>query len=138
MNLTNEDEISSGGASSPGEVQGFKGNKRKWNPREDEALVSSMVELYKFCSPKGDSRFKSGYLLELERMLDKKLPNCGLKGKPHIESRIKTLKKDWSILYEMIYGPHDSNFKWDSTRKIATADVSTWDAYLAVSIFTCY
>ncbi|XVF56131.1 hypothetical protein PTKIN_Ptkin06aG0092400 [Pterospermum kingtungense] len=39
-----------------------------------------------------DTGFKAGYLLELERMLAKKLPNANIKGKPHIESRIKTLK----------------------------------------------
>ncbi|OWM84084.1 hypothetical protein CDL15_Pgr009331 [Punica granatum] len=129
-NQANEDQDSTGVASSPGDLQGSKGNKRKWNPREDEALVSCMVELYKFCNPNGDCGFKSGYLRELEKMLNKKLPNCGLKGRPHIESRIKTLKKDWSILYEMIYGPHGNAFKWDSSRKIAAAEVSVWDTYL--------
>ncbi|KAM7461678.1 hypothetical protein LguiA_029799 [Lonicera macranthoides] len=36
---------------------------------------------------------KTGYLQEVEKMLEEKLPRCGLKASPNIESRVKTLKR---------------------------------------------
>lgn len=44
--------------------------------------------------------FKSGYLLELKKMLAVNLPDYGLKAKPHIESGLKTLEK--SVVLYMI------------------------------------
>ncbi|KAH1074514.1 hypothetical protein J1N35_026842 [Gossypium stocksii] len=51
-----------------------------------------------------DTGFKAGYLNELEKMLEKVLSNAMLKAKPNLESRIKTLKRDWSIVYDMLSG----------------------------------
>ncbi|MBA0632417.1 hypothetical protein Godav_001158, partial [Gossypium davidsonii] len=45
--------------------------------------------------------FKASYLNELERMLEKVLPHAMLKAKPKLESRIRTLKRDWTIVYDM-------------------------------------
>ncbi|XVF86524.1 hypothetical protein PTKIN_Ptkin18bG0048000 [Pterospermum kingtungense] len=35
-------------------------------------------------------------------MVGKKLPSANIKAKPHVESMIKTLKKDWSIIFDMV------------------------------------
>ncbi|MBA0613240.1 hypothetical protein Godav_013714, partial [Gossypium davidsonii] len=48
-----------------------------------------------------DSGFKAGYLNELKIMLEKVLPHAMLKAKPNLESRIRTLKRDWAIVYDM-------------------------------------
>ncbi|MBA0661844.1 hypothetical protein Goklo_006082, partial [Gossypium klotzschianum] len=45
--------------------------------------------------------FKVGYLNELEKMLEKVLPHAMLKAKPNLESRIRALKMDWAIVYDM-------------------------------------
>ena len=37
-------------------------------------------------------------------MMARKIPNCILKGKPQIESKIKTLKKKWSTTFDMVQG----------------------------------
>ncbi|MFQ6656651.1 hypothetical protein Gotur_026664 [Gossypium turneri] len=36
-----------------------------------------------------------------------------LKARPNIESRIRVLKRDWSIVYDMLNGPNNSGFGWD-------------------------
>ncbi|MBA0783705.1 hypothetical protein Gotri_001375 [Gossypium trilobum] len=43
-------------------------------------------------------------------MLEKVLPHSMLKAKPNLESRIKTLKRDWAIVYDMLNGKDNSDF----------------------------
>ncbi|PKH89597.1 hypothetical protein CRG98_049958 [Punica granatum] len=76
-----------------------------------------------------DIGFKSGYLSELEKMLLEKLSNCGIKARPHIESLLKTLKKECAIVYDMML--NTSGFGWDSIRKMVTAEDDVWEAYVA-------
>ncbi|MBA0619009.1 hypothetical protein Godav_028264, partial [Gossypium davidsonii] len=56
------------------------------------------------------TRFKAGYLYELEKMLEKVLPHVMLKAKPNPESMIRTLKSDWAIFYDMLSGKSNSGF----------------------------
>ncbi|MBA0779634.1 hypothetical protein Gotri_003867 [Gossypium trilobum] len=86
------------------------GNKRKWVPEEDVALVACMVDLYNVGTYNADTGFKTGYLNELERMLEKVLPHAMLKAKLNLESMIRTLKKDWAIVYGMLSGKDNSDF----------------------------
>ncbi|MBA0765760.1 hypothetical protein Gotri_014912 [Gossypium trilobum] len=69
-------------------------NQMKWVPKEDTTLVSYMVDLHNVGTFNADTRFKTDYLNELERMLEKVLPHAMLKAKPNIESRFRTLKRD--------------------------------------------
>ncbi|PPD90688.1 hypothetical protein GOBAR_DD12375 [Gossypium barbadense] len=77
-----------------------------------------------------DTGFKAGYLNELERMLQKVLPNAMLKTKPNIESRIRLLKREWSIVYDMFNGQNNSGFGWDEHRQLVVAEDAVWDSYL--------
>ncbi|MFQ6653310.1 hypothetical protein Gotur_024771 [Gossypium turneri] len=90
--------------------QASRGTKRKWVPEEDAALVSCMVDLHNVGTFNADTGFKAGYLNELEKMLEKALPNAMLKARPNIESRIRLLKRDWSIVYDMLNGQNNSGF----------------------------
>ncbi|MBA0743925.1 hypothetical protein Gogos_006574, partial [Gossypium gossypioides] len=54
-----------------------------------------MVDLHNVGTFNADMRFKVGYLLKLERMMEIFLPHAMLKAKPILELMIKTLKKDW-------------------------------------------
>ncbi|XVF44194.1 hypothetical protein PTKIN_Ptkin02bG0101300 [Pterospermum kingtungense] len=65
-------------------------------------------------------------------MVAKKLPNANIKAKPHIESRIKTLKKDWSIIFDMVQGNCTSGFGWDSQKNMVTDEVDVWESYLII------
>ncbi|MFQ6636619.1 hypothetical protein Gotur_013184 [Gossypium turneri] len=55
-------------------------------------------------------------------MLEKALPNAMLKARPNIESRIRALKRDWSIVYDMLNGKNNSGFSWDEHRQLVVAE----------------
>ncbi|MFQ6646624.1 hypothetical protein Gotur_020030 [Gossypium turneri] len=55
-------------------------------------------------------------------MLEKTLPNAMLKARPNIESRIRLLKRDWSIVYDMLNGQNNSGFDWDEHRQLVVAE----------------
>ncbi|MBA0635684.1 hypothetical protein Godav_025942 [Gossypium davidsonii] len=59
-----------------------------------------MVDMHNVRTFNADTRFKAGYLNELEKMLEKALPHAMLKAKPNLESKIRTLKRDWVIVYD--------------------------------------
>ncbi|MBA0767023.1 hypothetical protein Gotri_015998, partial [Gossypium trilobum] len=84
--------------------QSFRVTIRKWVLEEDVALVACMVDLHNVGTFNADTRFKAGYLNELEKMLEKVLPHAMLKAKPNLESRIRTLKRVWLIIYDMLRG----------------------------------
>ena len=79
-----------------------------------------MVDLHNIENYNTDTSFKTSYLLELKRMIARKIPNCNVKGKPHIESRIKTLKKDWSTIFGMVQRGGNNGFGWDSMTNMIT------------------
>ncbi|PPD85025.1 hypothetical protein GOBAR_DD18035 [Gossypium barbadense] len=122
--------IMSGVPESNASSQASRGTKRKWVLEEDAALVSCMVDLHNVGTFNADTGFKAGYLNELERMLQKVLPNAMLKAKPNIESRIRLLKREWSIVYDMLNGQNNSGFGWDEHRQLVVAEDAVWDSYL--------
>ncbi|PPD97428.1 hypothetical protein GOBAR_DD05544 [Gossypium barbadense] len=99
-----------------------RGTKRKWVPEEDAALVSCIVDLHNVGTFNADTGFKASYLNDLEKMLEKALPNAILKARPNIESRIRLLKRDWSIVYDMLNGQNTSSFGWDEHRQLVVVE----------------
>ncbi|KAK9279734.1 hypothetical protein L1049_013416 [Liquidambar formosana] len=85
--------------------------KHQWTPLEDETLVQGLYELYTMGTWKCDTGFKSGYLLQLEKMLAQTLPGSGLKACPHIESRVKTSKRQTMAIADMF--TIGSGFSWN-------------------------
>ena len=53
-----------------------------------------MVDLHNIGNYNANIGVKTSYLLDLEKKIARKKPNCNIKGKPRIESRIKALEKD--------------------------------------------
>ncbi|KAL8488832.1 hypothetical protein ACS0TY_024947 [Phlomoides rotata] len=86
------------------ETRGRGKNKRKWKYDEDAKLIEALLDMVNFGAYKANNGFKPGHLNYVEEKLKVSLPNSGLKAKPHIESRIKTLKKDFHIVYDMSTG----------------------------------
>ncbi|KAH6827597.1 hypothetical protein C2S53_015282 [Perilla frutescens var. hirtella] len=105
-------------------------NKRKWRHDEDAKLVEALLDMVNLGTYKADNGFKPGYLAFIEEKLQVSLPNSGVKAKPHIESRIKTLKRDFNIVYDMLNGSNTSGFGYDELKKCITAESDVWDAYL--------
>ena len=112
--------------------QASRGTKIKWVPEEDAALVSCMVDLHNVGTFNADTGFKAGYLNELEKMLEKALPRAMLKAKPNIESRIRCLKREWSVVYDMLNGQNNSGFGWDEHRQLVVAEDAVWESYVKV------
>ncbi|KAK9128762.1 hypothetical protein Syun_017559 [Stephania yunnanensis] len=109
-----------------------KTSRRKWSHAEDVALVNAMVEMVASGVYKCDNGFKPSYLTKVEEALKTTCPNSGIKARPHIESRLKSLKKDWFIVNDMIciirHGT--SGFGFDSTSNMVTAHEDVWEDYL--------
>ena len=107
-------------------------SKRKWTPAKDIKLVEALVEYHHEREGSPENKFKPGYLKILEEKISTKLPNAGLRAKLHIESRLRTLKREFQVIHEMLTGPNTSGFGWDTVRKCVTAENDVWDAYVQV------
>ncbi|MBA0789121.1 hypothetical protein Gotri_025629 [Gossypium trilobum] len=72
-------------------------------------------------------------------MLENILPHAMLKAKPNLELRIRTLKMDWTIIYDMLSGKDNSSFGWDEHRQmVVVEDVvvikQSVNSYIVVSL----
>ncbi|KAI9159834.1 hypothetical protein LWI28_002338 [Acer negundo] len=64
----------------------------------------------------------------MESRLANILPNCGLKASPHIESKVKTWKKYYGMVYDMI---NTGGFGWNNVRKCVEVDSNeAWHSYV--------
>ncbi|KAJ9693086.1 hypothetical protein PVL29_011998 [Vitis rotundifolia] len=115
-------------STSSGQIRGRGRNKRVWTPSEDEKLVECLVELCVLGKVKCDNGFKPGAFLQVEKMLEEKLPNSGLKASPHIESRVKTLKKQFNAIMDML--THGSGFSWDNAKKMVLCDQDVFEGWV--------
>ena len=71
--------------------EGKKGPKFQWILEEDDNLVECLLEVPGNVKWKANNGFKPGFIVKLEELMKKKLPGCGIKESPHIESRYKIL-----------------------------------------------
>ncbi|MBA0701944.1 hypothetical protein Goari_022143, partial [Gossypium aridum] len=55
-------------------------------------------------------------------MLENFLSHAVLKAKPNLESRIRTLERDWATDYDMFSGKDNSSFGWDEHRQMVAAE----------------
>ncbi|KAK9124276.1 hypothetical protein Sjap_013878 [Stephania japonica] len=111
--------------------QSAKGQRRKWAHFEVANLVKAMKDMVNSGAYKGDNGFKPGYITFLEETLKISCPNSGIKGRPHIESHIKTLKRDWSMVHDMVNNTRNGSggFFFDSSRNMVVASDDVWDEY---------
>lgn len=78
--------------------------------------------------------FRAGYLQQLEKMIETKLPGCGLRAQPHIESRVKILKRQYFALVEML-GSSASGFGWNDKDKCIVCDNQIFAEWVKVILF---
>lgn len=119
------------------EAKGAGKSKHKWVENEDDKLVECMLDILNTTGTlyRADNGFKPGFYLAIEKALAEKLPAAGIKAKPHIESRLKTLKTEWAVVYDMLHGKDSSGFGWDAENHVLEASKDVWIPYLKVSHF---
>ena len=78
---------------------------------------------------RSDCGFKNGYLQQLENKLEVKLPGCGLKASPHIESRVKWLKQKYCIMSGML---SFNGFGWDNDKIMITTKKNVFYEYVKI------
>lgn len=102
-----------------------------WSLKEETKLVEDLVTMVNSGLYKADNGFKSGYLQYLEKNFKQTFPDSD-KSVKNIESKVKTLKKDWQTVYDMINGSSTSGFGWDENNKLLTASNDVWNDYINV------
>ncbi|KAK1570953.1 hypothetical protein Q3G72_009570 [Acer saccharum] len=60
-------------------------------------------------------------------MMEAKLPNCGLKASPHIESRVKILKAKYCALHELL---SQSGFGWNDEHMMLMCEKNVYDKWV--------
>ncbi|KAK3212562.1 hypothetical protein Dsin_017268 [Dipteronia sinensis] len=106
------------------------GKKHQWTSVEDSKLVECLVDLTNCGKWKADNgTFKPGFLQQIEKMMSDKIPGCGLRAQPHIDSRIKLLKKQYHAISEML-GPSASGFGWNDELKCVVVEKNVFDEWV--------
>lgn len=107
------------------DTRGRGKNKRLWSLQEENALVEILLEMQN-SNWKCDTGYKTGYQSYIEKKMLERFPYCGLKGKPHIESKIKILKRQLGHILEIQKQASGSGFGWDDELKMITGDKETF------------
>ncbi|KAG8500508.1 hypothetical protein CXB51_002687 [Gossypium anomalum] len=71
-------------------------------------------------------------------MVAKLLPHAKLKAKPNLESRIRTLKNNWKIIYDMLNKKDGSAFGWDEHKQMVVVGDVVWDFIYKCKLTTIY
>ncbi|BBH02296.1 hypothetical protein Prudu_012821 [Prunus dulcis] len=116
--------------STPTTARRNKKDNHIWTPIEDAFLVEALNELCVGGYWKVDNGFRSGYLGQLEKAMEQKLPGCGLKAVPHIESCVKTLKKQTLAISDML--TNSSGFAWNDEEKMVVCKKQVFDDWVKV------
>uniref|UniRef100_A0A162AHN3 Uncharacterized protein n=1 Tax=Daucus carota subsp. sativus TaxID=79200 RepID=A0A162AHN3_DAUCS len=112
----------------------FKSNNTtvnvRWGSKEDATLVKSLLKLVDDGGWRAENgQLKSGAYGKLEKIMGELLPGCGMKARPHIESRVRLLRKQFFAIEEM-RGPNCSGFGWNELEKSITCEKSIFEEWL--------
>ncbi|XP_038978687.1 uncharacterized protein LOC103695460 [Phoenix dactylifera] len=104
--------------------------KRIWTKTEDAKLVECLIDVVNAGGWEGDNgTLRPEFHQHLERMMEKKLLGCGLRGNPYIENHVKLLKKQYNAIAEML-GPNCSRFGWNDREKCVVVDKDVYDLWV--------
>ncbi|KAH9684742.1 Myb DNA-bind 3 domain-containing protein [Citrus sinensis] len=102
------------------------GTRRAWIYVE-EALLDALDALV-VSGGRADNGFKSGTFIHLEKVINQKLPNCGLKASPHIDSKIRKWKKQYGLMFDLL---NTSGFGCNDVKKCVEVDSDeVWNSYV--------
>ncbi|XP_040367427.1 uncharacterized protein LOC112178133 [Rosa chinensis] len=103
-------------------------SRRVWTSFEEESLLNVLDGIIVGGQCCDTESFKYGTLIKIENALNLLCPNSNMKASPHIESKLKKLKKDHRIIYDMM---NKSGFAWNDIKKCIEVDSNeVWDTYL--------
>lgn len=89
------------GSSNQNEEQGKEGNRHIWTKYKENALLCVLEDLVAQGYSAANGQFKPSTTSVIEKTLSTFCPTLGLKVNPHIESKMKNLKKHHSIIFDM-------------------------------------
>lgn len=125
-------DVSSGQHKRKGEDKACKMMKKKWTPKEDAVLIAALSELCNAGWKRENGIFKNGYTAALERKLKSRIPGCNIKASPHIESRLKLLKRQYDAITEM---QGAAGMQWDNKENILICeDDNVWEEWVQVYV----
>ena len=99
-----------------------------WNSSLDALLVEFLQELAVNGQWKVDTGFKIGYLGQLEKMFHTRIPGCGIKANPHIQSHVKLLKTQSMAIHEMLTS--GSGFSWCEQNKFVNCEKQNYGIWV--------
>ncbi|XP_059298351.1 uncharacterized protein LOC132051072 [Lycium ferocissimum] len=103
-------------------------SRRSWTLEEERTLIDGLKDLCVKGWKADNGTFRPGYMTELELYLNKIHPNCGLKSQPHINSKMKTWKKDYGTI-ALLKSRSGLGFQYGEGR-IIVDDPSKWDEFV--------
>lgn len=99
-----------------------------WTSPMDNCLSKILADYAKE-GYRGENIIKSATYAAAVEALNEKF---GLElNKEHVKNRLKTLKKQYAVLREILA---QKGFKWDKTRKTVVANDATWKEYIKVEL----
>lgn len=102
----------------------------RWTSDMDSCLSEALVQQIKLGNrSKYDYKLKPAALEAAVLAINEKFNLYMLKD--HIKNRLKTWKKQYDILKELL---DQSGFEWDEERKMVIASDSAWNEYIKVHI----
>jgi hypothetical protein len=102
----------------------------RWTSDMDSCLSEILVQQIKLGNrSRFDHKLKPAALEAAVLAINEKFKLYMLKD--HIKNRLKTWKKQYDILKEVL---RQSGFEWDESRKMVIADDSVWNEYIKVHI----
>ncbi|PON44286.1 Myb/SANT-like domain containing protein [Parasponia andersonii] len=99
-----------------------------WSKFEEDSLFRVLKDVVVKCGNRCDNEtLKSGTLKEIEKAMNNLIPNSGLRTTPHIENKIRMLKKQYGIVYDVL---NKNGFAWNDVKCVEVDSKEAWLNYV--------